>query len=313
MKVKKLYKYVGIIVALAPWFANCSDAGGVTPIPDAEGDPEDATVVDNRLRCGAEPYVLAKIRVTTTQGAPLSGITFSSPMCPGVSQLSDDKGDIEGYVTQNVAFYARFDADAYAAVLTSEQRYKKDNFVAVPMLPRFITGILPNYDPKRGAILISLTKNSRAPSPCGESDAVHLSVKEAPSARVIYFSEGAVPTAIDGATETSKAGFAAILDLDLGQPVTLIGKKKRCVVSFAENGATGRAPLEQDRITLMAGAVQLPLPVDGGADASVDSSQSDAQIDAPDDVLVTDAATGDAGAVDAEVNMIDGTSADAGD
>jgi hypothetical protein len=268
MKGKRLYQLAVGLVPCALVAGSCSgpglrDDGRAGPKQD-EGD---ATVVDNRLRCGPEPHVLAKIHVTTTSGAPLGGVAFSSPFCPGISQLSDDQGDIDGYVTKDAPFYARFDADNYAPVLSSEQRFKGDSRIVFPMLPRFITGVLPGYDATRGAILISLNRDPKAPKPCAELDAVRLSVKNLPTARVVYFAEGPVPTPIEGGTSTSKAGFAAIVDLDVGEPVTIVGKKKGCVVSFTSNGATGRAPLERDRITLMAGSVLTPA-TDAGADAT---------------------------------------------
>jgi hypothetical protein len=277
MTGKPLYRMATALIMSALVAASCSGPGlrddGRLATDSADGG--DATVIDNRLRCGPEPHILAKIHVTTTSGAALAGVAFSSPFCPGVSQLSDQNGDIDGYVTKDVPFYARFDAESYAAVLSSEQRFKGDSRIVFPMLPRFITGILPGYDATRGAVLISLNRDAKAPKPCAELDGVKLTVKDVPSARVVYFAEGLVPTPIEGATATSKAGFAAIVDLDLGDPVTVLGKKKGCVISFTSNGATGRAPLEGGRITLMAGAVQTPAPSDAGTNQDAGDARTE--------------------------------------
>ncbi len=310
MTVKFTYQFVGgggaglLAVAFSvafsvALFANCNIVTFVDA-PDAEETP-DVTVDDGRLRCGAEPYVLAKILITTTVREPLAGITFTSPMCPGVSQVSGDDGLIEGYVTKSVPFYARFDGDGYAALLSSEQKYKGDNSLTVPMLPRFITGVLPDYDSKRGAILISLPKNPKVPAPCTETDGVRITVKDRPDARILYFAEGVIPTVMEGAKETSKAGLVAVLDLDAGQMVTITGKKKGCTVSFTELGATGRAPLEAERITLMAGAVlPPPPPPDGGVDASADADL-DGSIDGEvPDAIVDDALSDATDPVDAD-------------
>jgi hypothetical protein len=228
----------------------------------ADGAAQDATpdlvVADV---CGDGPWVTLGIYVvgltlSDPNGAPLPGVQFTSPLCPGLVQVSDDAGLIRGQVSQNVPFYGRLTAQNFISELAPEEIFDADSTGSqIQMLPQFIEGIiLSNFDAAAStAIILAVQKTADDAGACSALDGVSFSVPGHAEAQVQYLSASTIPTPVSGATATTTKGLAVITGLSDGDSLqfTLAGTKPGCHVELQRGSVTGRVPLENGFVTLM--------------------------------------------------------------
>jgi hypothetical protein len=239
------------------------DAADATSQPDAgageaevDGGGDELVVGDE---CGSPPYVTLGIVVVALtlddpDGAPLAGAQFTSPLCPGIAEYSDDAGVIQGLVSQNVPFYGRLQASGYIPELAPEEIFDASSSGhKIDMLPTLLEGLLlPTFDASsQTAIVIAAQKVTDDGGACSAFDGISLSVPGHPEAQVVYFTNDPIPAVVpDGGAMTTR-GLAAITGLDAGQLVTLAGTKPGCQVLFQVGTLTGRVPLENGFVSLM--------------------------------------------------------------
>jgi len=253
-------------------FAACVDGGRVTVNPagadattTAEGGTVDAPTVDAPEElavadvCGNPPWVtlgiiVVALSIDDPDGSPLGGAQFTSPLCPGLVQYSDEGGIIQGQVSANVPFYGRLEANGFIPELAPELEFDADSTGhKIQMLPAIIEGIiLPTFDASAStAIVIASQKLVDDAGACSTLDGISFTVPGHPEAQVTYFAAGTIPTPIVGGTATSTSGLAAITGLSAGPLVTLAATKTGCSVVFNRNSLTGRVPLETGFVSLM--------------------------------------------------------------
>ncbi|HEY6460138.1 MAG TPA: hypothetical protein VIY73_08300 [Polyangiaceae bacterium] len=239
------------------------DAADATSQPDvgaaeaeADGGGDELTVSDE---CGSPPYVTLGIVVVALtlddpDGAPLAGAQFTSPLCPGIAEYSDDAGVIQGVVSQNVPFYGRLEAPDYIPELAPEEIFDASSTGhRIDMLPLLLEGVLlPGFEAStQTAIVIAAQKVTDDGGACSSFDGISFSVPGHPEAQVVYFTNDAFPVVIPDGGATSARGLAVITGLDAGQLVTLAGTKPGCQVLFQVGTLTGRVPLENGFVSLM--------------------------------------------------------------
>jgi hypothetical protein len=212
--------------------------------------------------CGAPPYVTLSLSVETASAADaatrIGGAILTSPLCPDASFTSDDDGGIVGLVTQNTAFYGRFNAAGYAPTLSPEEFFDASlPTVAIALPPSLLTVIVPNYDKTKPLVLVDARldtgTNHDGGANCDDPSDIAFSVDGHPEAVVTYYTSGSIPSAIPGATGTSEAGLASITGIDVSiSPISITGTKTGCTVSFVKNGSTGEIPLENAYVSIAA-------------------------------------------------------------
>lgn len=213
--------------------------------------------------CGPAPWVTLGIVVVALtlddpDGAPLPGAQFSSPLCPTVVQFSDDAGNIQGQVSQNVAFYGRLQATNFIPELAPEEIFDASSTGhKIEMLPTLLEGILlPGFDASsQTAIVVAAQQTVSDAGACSALDGISFTVPNHPEAQVTYFSADTIPAPIPDGGATSTRGLAAVTGLATGQFVTLSGTKPGCNVLFQYQTLTGRVPLENGFVSLTAAYV----------------------------------------------------------
>jgi len=233
--------------------ATAAGDGGIdSGEPDAV---EELTVGDS---CGPAPWVTLGIIVVgltldNPDGSPLPGAQFTSPLCPGFVQYSDDSGVIQGQISANTPFYGRLQAPNFINELAPEEIFDADSTGhKIQMLPTLLESIvLPGFDASsQTAIVIAAQKVVDDAGPCSAYDGITFTVPGHPEAVVTYFSAATIPAPIPDAGATSTRGLAGITGLAAGQLVTLAATKPGCNVLFQYQTLTGRVPLENGFISL---------------------------------------------------------------
>jgi hypothetical protein len=269
-----------VVPAVLALIASCDDGGTLAAHPDA-GAPDatqveagpvddggaDATSGDGESIeasmtdvCGQPPYVTLGIVVialdlSNPDGSVLPGATFTSPLCPGFEQVSDDAGVIEGQITANKAFFGRLQAKNYISELAPEEIYDADSIgTHIEMLPQLLAAIAPGYEADAATIAVAVEKTVDDAGACSSLDGVTLSVVGHPEVTVSYLSAGSIPLPQLDASATTTRGFAVMTGLtgiDGTQFVTLAASKPGCNVVFARGPITGRVPVENGFASLM--------------------------------------------------------------
>jgi hypothetical protein len=260
---------IGAAAALA---GACLDGGRayltVLPGQDATmGDDDGGTVeAGDELvvssTCGPAPwvnvgiYVVALSLLDPDASTPLAGAEFTSPLCPGIKQQSDEGGNIHGQISANTPFYGRLTDDPsisparYIPMLAPEEKFDADvSGIKISMLPVIIETFVPNIDPSMPTIAISLQHNGGMGA-CDQFDGVSFSVPGHPEAMVLYLSNDTIPKIIQNGTATSTRGLALITGLATNQLVTPAAAKPNCQVTFVKDGLTGRVPLESGYVSI---------------------------------------------------------------
>ena len=209
--------------------------------------------------CGQPPYVTLGIVVVALtldnpDGAPLPGAKFTSPLCPGLVQYSDDAGVIQGQVSKDTPFYGRLEANGFIPELAPEEIFDADSTGhAIQMIPQIIEGfLLPAFDASAStAVVVAVQKTTDDAGACSSYDGVTVTVPGHPEAVVTYFTSDTIPVPVPDGGATTTRGLAAITGLAPGQLVTLAGTKPGCNVLFQYDTLTGRVPLETGFISLM--------------------------------------------------------------
>jgi hypothetical protein len=206
--------------------------------------------------CGAPPWVSLRIGVLAASldnpdGSPLPGATFTSPLCPGYGQVTDDAGMISAQVSKNVPFYARLEATNYIKMLSPEESFAGDSTsLTITMLPKLYGVILPDAGPNGTAIAIAMHRQGADAAACNDYDGVSFAVDGHPEASVTYYSNDTIPAPTDGGVTTAR-GFAVITGLAPNQMVTVTATKPGCTVAFNRESSTGRIPLESGYVSLV--------------------------------------------------------------
>lgn len=238
--------------------ADAADAGSAVDA-SAEAAPDVAEEFVVGDECGNAPYVklgiiVVGLNLDDPDGSPLSGASFTSPLCPSLIQYSNDAGVIEGYVSRDVPFYGRLQAPEYVPELAPEESFDADSTGhKIEMLPTLVEGILlPGFDASaQTAIVVAAQKIDDDAGACSAFDGISFSVPGHPEAQVVYFSNDSIPSAVPDASATTAKGLAAITGLASGQLVTLAGTKPGCTILFQYDNLTGRVPLENGFVSLM--------------------------------------------------------------
>jgi hypothetical protein len=245
----------GGLVTLAPG----SDATAGQDSGSGETGPVDAgpdlMVADV---CGPAPWVTLGILVVglsldNLDGSPLPGVQFTTPLCPNLTQYTDDGGNILGQVSANTPFYGQLVANGFVPELSPEIEFDADSTGhKIDMLPTIFESILlPTFDASGStAIVVDVSKLVDDAGPCSSLDGVSLSIPGHPEAQVTYFSSGTIPQPVPGATATTTGGIAAVTGLAEGQLVTLAATKTGCSIVFTHNGLTGRVPVQNGFVSL---------------------------------------------------------------
>lgn len=262
---------VGVASGLAS-VAACNQAGNsvgagsdadATPQGSDEGTGEAADETGDELTigdaCGAPPYVNVGIVVVglslgDPDGSPLQGAQFTSPLCPGIAQYSDDAGNINGVVSQNVPFYGRLQLTNYVPELAPELVFDASSTGhKIDMIPTlFESVLLPGFNlSTHTVIVIAVQKTTDDGGACSAYDGITFTAPGHPEAQVTYFSNDTLPVALPDAGATTTRGIAAVTGLDAGQLVSLAGTKPGCNVTFQYDITTGRTPLETGFVSLM--------------------------------------------------------------
>ena len=250
-------------LAIATWACSSSSSNGATNGNDDAGAGDDGGGSDGATSpatCGPPPYINLGVIVQAASNdknpARVPGAVLTSPLCPDASFVADDQGTIQGLVTQNVPFYGRFNANAFAATLSPEQEFDADvPDLAISLPPSLLTAIVPGYDAAKPTIFVEVIQDGGhdhdGGSNCNDPAGITLSVQDHPEAQITYYSADTIPAPVNGATATTAGGKASIVGLAASaSPVTLVGTKTGCTVSFVKDTSTGRIPLENGYISI---------------------------------------------------------------
>jgi len=254
--------FVGVAACIDGGLVTLPPGADATTAPDtgaAETAPVDAgpdlMVADV---CGPAPWVTLGIFVVALSldnldGSPLPGAQFTTPLCPTLTQYSDDSGVILGQVSANTPFYGQLQAAGFVPELAPEIEFDADSTGhKIDMLPTIFESILlPTFDASGSTVIVvDLAKLVDDAGACSTTDGVSFTVPGHPEAQVTYFSSGGIPQPVPGATATTTEGIAAITGLAEGQLVTLAATKPGCSILFKHDGLTGRVPLQNGFVSL---------------------------------------------------------------
>jgi hypothetical protein len=240
-----------------------SSSGGTAPSADASTGGDDAGSSDATndvvvtTTCGAMPWIslgvtLTGITLDDPDGAPAPGIEFTSPLCPGYVEYSDDAGAVEGQISANTPFYARLQGAGFLSELTPEEVFDAStNGNKLDVFTALLGDLLPGFSAQTATIVLSVDVLEQDAGTCSSSDGVTISVPGHPEAQVTYFTPDPIPAPVDGGTATTTRGLASIAGLAANQLVTLAATKAGCTVAFARPPLTGRTPLENGFASLM--------------------------------------------------------------
>jgi hypothetical protein len=249
------------------WFgvifvAACSSSGRPAAAPDGGGDdagavePDATSDASNDAACGAPPYVNVGLVVRSAaasgaNGAPVEGAKLTASICPGVQRVSAADGTVSAQISRGVPFYPRFEAENYAPTVIGEMHFDVDKTgIVVPLPPQLFVALVPDFGPDKTAIVLGVMKDGGSGA-CDQLDGVALQVLNHPEAKVLYFSDDAIPQPTTG-TVTTAAGRATITGLAPDQFVSVQATKAGCAVVFDKDPYTGRAPLAAGTLTLVA-------------------------------------------------------------
>jgi hypothetical protein len=250
------------VLAVACGGGGSSHASG----PDGGGTGDDGGVVGEATlgnTCGDAPWVNVNLQVqgiSLSGDLPLPGVAMTSPLCPGIVQVSDEAGVIQGQISKDVPFYGSLQKNVYLPELTPEESFASDQSVSFEMLPALFAGLLhpPFVTGTSNAILVSARVPGDAGADagidagqCSQLDGIAFSVAGHSEAQVTYYTNDTLPSWIDGGTATSPRGLASISGLAPGQFVTVTGAKPGCHVALSNATLTGRVRVEQGFLSLM--------------------------------------------------------------
>jgi hypothetical protein len=257
-----------LLLSAAPATPSCASKASTPATPgageDASADGSGPGTLDDggtetgptsSIICGAAPYVslglvVRQIPIGGGTGAPIEGATLTSSLCPGLAALTAADGVVSAQITKDAPFFPRLEGPNYATTLIAEMQFGADQSgINVPLPPALYTAIVPAFGPTKTAIIVGVSKGGGTGA-CDALDGIVLTVTDHPEAKVTYFSADPIPQATTGTTTTT-AGRAAITELPVGAPVTVVGTKAGCTVDFARAPYTGHAPLEAGAITLV--------------------------------------------------------------
>jgi hypothetical protein len=238
------------------------------PEPNA-GEATDAGVdstVENspatfEPHCGLPPYQAVRLgaRDVMAPKADLAGVQVTLKHCPGQTFPVSGDGQIL-WVSAGAETWIRFDAPGFIPWVEGELRIP-DAFPApyidATMMPRGVADIvMPVWKPDAPTIYVEVrTGRSSADEACRSPAGVALTVKDYPSAVVLYRNKGASADYGDG-PGTSAEGVAVITGLPVGlASVELAASKPGCLYLPAFGDANSPELLPIVRAPLFTGAI----------------------------------------------------------
>ncbi len=245
-------KSSGAAAATATGGDAAASSGGPGTLDDAGGGETGPT---STIACGTAPFVslgivVRQISTGPGPGAPVDGATLTSSLCPGITAITGADGIVSAQVTKGAPFFARLEAPNYAKTLIAEMQYAADTKdIEAPLPPSLFTALVPGFTPAKTAVIVGVSQGGGTGA-CDAVDGISFIVTDHPEAKIAYFTDDAIPQMSKG-TVTTAAGRAAITELAVGAPVSIVGTKTGCTVEFARAPYTGRAPLEAGALTLV--------------------------------------------------------------
>jgi hypothetical protein len=224
---------------------------------DDAGTLDSTTDVTAPTTCGAMPWIslgvtLTGITLDDPDGAPASGVEFTSPLCPGYVEYSDEAGAVEGQISANTPFYARLQGSGFLSELTPEEILDaSSNGNQLVMFTSLLGDLVSGFSAQTATIVLLVDVLEHDAGACSSSDGITITVPGHPEAEVTYYSTDSIPSPVDGGTATTTRGLASIAGLAAGQIVSLAATKTGCTVTFARPPLTGRTPLENGFASLM--------------------------------------------------------------
>ena len=216
--------------------SSSSSPGATAPAPDASaggddaGSPDATADVTSSTTCGPAPWIalgvsLTGITLADLDGSPAPGIEFTSSLCPGYAEYSDDAGTIEGQISANTPFYGRLQGVGFLSELTPEEIFDaSSNGNSLDMYTSLLGDLLPGFSAQTAIVLMSVDVLVADAGACSSPDGVTITVPGHPEAVVTYYTTDSLPTVLDGGTATTTHGLASIAGLAGGQTVTLSAK-----------------------------------------------------------------------------------------
>jgi hypothetical protein len=238
------------------FFLACSGSDDAAPAQSdagSDGAKDSAEVVGPK--CGNAPYVRWTGKVTFNDGAgekPAAGAKMTSPACAETLTIGAD-GTYTLNVQKGLTSVSKIEKDGALKMLVGEWSADADReAVNLLLLPNLFAGFIPDWDPSaKPAVIMRVGPAAEATGACADRSGVIISVKDQPDAKVSYFSEAAIPTAVMGATSTTKSGIATITNVT-GTHIEIIGTKTGCVVELKTWGQTGRTAIDATYLTNVA-------------------------------------------------------------
>ncbi|MGH7328582.1 MAG: hypothetical protein ACREJX_09560, partial [Polyangiaceae bacterium] len=121
--------------------------------------------------------------------------------------------------------------------------------------PSLLTAIVPGYDANKPTMFVEVILDGGhahdGGGNCNDPSGISLTVQDHPEAVVTYYSPDSIPAPVAAAPATTAGGKASIVGVDASaSPVTIVGTKSGCTVSFVKDTSTGRIPLENGYISI---------------------------------------------------------------
>jgi hypothetical protein len=208
--------------------------------------------------CGKEPYVVfgGLIREVGLAGAkPLAGASYSSTSCGAAPKyVSGAGGEWRVQVQKDLVGVTLFEAPGMISMLTGEWKASMDITANVDMFPEAFRGLLSEWKTGEAAVLLNVFSDGGIGA-CNAPEGVTIAVKDQPMAVVTYYNEASPPSAIAGATATSKSGVVTLTNVT-GPFIELVGTKTGCKVTTVVGVNTGRIPVTAPHLSVHGVGIQ---------------------------------------------------------
>jgi hypothetical protein len=233
----------------------CSGSDDATPTSkDAGGETAADSAVIVGPTCGNAPYVTWTGKVSFNDGAsekPAAGATMTSPACSEKLTIGAD-GTFRLNIQKGLTSLSKLEKEGSLKMIVGEWSGDSDRTdVNLVLLPALFAGLIPDWDPStKPAVIMRVRPAAGATGACADQSGVSISVKDQPDAKVSYYSEASIPTAIS-ATATTKSGIASITNVT-GTFIEIVGVKAGCAIDMKTSGQTGRTAIEAGYLTTVA-------------------------------------------------------------
>ncbi|MBI2391750.1 MAG: hypothetical protein HYV09_19325 [Deltaproteobacteria bacterium] len=182
---------------------------------------------------------------------PAAGAVLESPACPGAPLTLPADGTFAVLLTKGARTHATAVKAGAINTLMGEWAPDKDETnIEFSILPPIFAGLVPEWDSSSApAVLLSVSARETS-GPCSTKDGASFSVKDQPGAVVSYMSDESIPTAIPGATASSKRGLVTFTKMT-GASIEIVGTKPGCKVSTVTRLQSGKVILKPTFMTTL--------------------------------------------------------------